>query len=389
MMLKNSLSALAFLPSVVSRTRFDHDVEPIRSPSLRIRVAGRRRRKITQSRFRELPCLYQVKDIDRLTVEPGPRSVAQRANTMAEALFERFFVCAKLSDATGAQECLARADDTPLTDLSRRMAAIVEQFDGRILIKFDDEVAVVFSGLLAAVEATRAIHRDLATDISKHGVALRISLFEPATPAHDGAGTASAIAITQQLARRADAGQTLACVQNLDPIDANLLCAQADADIQEWLGKTYASAAPVQRILWQDEALTRTAIAGASAARITRVGRLVLRWRDRRLVLDKDTRPVTLGRSSSVDVPIDSGFASREHAHLRYINSCFVLTDRSRNGTYVNMDDSEVYIHDDDLILRESGCISMGRRAASSRGQVIYFSTEAAVEASAREDTGA
>lgn len=128
-----------------------------------------------------------------------------------------------------------------------------------------------------------------------------------------------------------------------------------------------------------DESPTRTAIAGANAARITRIGKLVLRWRDHQMVLNMDSKPIVMGRSNHIDISVDSDFASRKHAHLRVANSCFVLADCSRNGTYVNMNDNEVYIHDDELILRGSGCISMGRRAASARGKLVYFSTEAAV----------
>ena len=94
-----------------------------------------------------------------------------------------------------------------------------------------------------------------------------------------------------------------------------------------------------------------------------------------------------MGRSGGVDITVNSDFASREHAHLSYVRACFVLSDRSRNGTYVNMHDNEIYIHDDELILRGSGCISLGRRAASSPGKIIYFSSESSVSPSKPTET--
>nr|WP_280818833.1 FHA domain-containing protein [Thiorhodococcus minor] len=89
-----------------------------------------------------------------------------------------------------------------------------------------------------------------------------------------------------------------------------------------------------------------------------------------------DSAELSLGRGADMDITIDSEFASRDHARIRPHGSTFVLADVSTNGTFVNLDDSVVFIHDDEVILRGQGWISLGKHASESMGKVLYFSSE-------------
>ncbi len=158
-------------------------------------------------------------------------------------------------------------------------------------------------------------------------------------------------------------------------MDEGIRCAECEVDLGDWYDLNCSGRPPARRILWQDETATRMAIAGPDARPVTRAEQLVLRWRDQRLVLDHSAGVVSMGRSDSVDISINSSFASRSHARLSYVHSCFLLSDCSANGTYVDMDNGVLYIHDDDLILRGQGCISLGRRPSASGGKLVYFNS--------------
>ena len=127
---------------------------------------------------------------------------------------------------------------------------------------------------------------------------------------------------------------------------------------------------------WQDQIATRLVKALTPDMQITRVSRLRLRWRNRQLVLSASSGELSIGRGADMDISIDSEFASRDHARIRCQGSSFILADGSTNGTYVNVNDSVVFIHDDEVILRGQGWISLGKHASESLGKCLYFSSE-------------
>jgi hypothetical protein len=101
---------------------------------------------------------------------------------------------------------------------------------------------------------------------------------------------------------------------------------------------------------------------------------LCLRWRDNTMTLQPGNPELTIGRGDDSDIRIDSDLTSRIHAHLSFHETNFVLEDRSTNGTFVRIDqDDEVYLHNEQIVLRGSGVISLGRRIQGGRGKLIYF----------------
>jgi len=101
---------------------------------------------------------------------------------------------------------------------------------------------------------------------------------------------------------------------------------------------------------------------------------LHLRWRENTITLEPDSPSLTLGRGDQSDIQIESQLASRTHARLSFQQTNFILTDQSSNGTFVQIDDDEeVYLHYEQIVLRGSGMISLGRRVRGGRGKLIYF----------------
>lgn len=132
------------------------------------------------------------------------------------------------------------------------------------------------------------------------------------------------------------------------------------------------------RAICHEDATTRIAMPGAVQPAASREHSLNLRWRKHTLTLDAQTPEVTLGRGEQADVRIDSELASRIHARLGFQETNFILADQSTNGTYVQIDNGdEVFLHREQIVLRGSGVISLGRRIVTGRGKLIYFSTGA------------
>jgi FHA domain len=134
-------------------------------------------------------------------------------------------------------------------------------------------------------------------------------------------------------------------------------------------------AAGLYRAVFHEDATTRIAMPNLAVQPVAEKRQLSLRWRKHTVTLRHDSPSLTLGRSEQADVQIESELASRIHASVGFQNTNFILADQSTNGTFVQIEDTaEVCLHHEQIVLRGSGVISLGRQISHGRGKLIYFS---------------
>jgi len=266
--------------------------------------------------------------------------------------------------------------DTPFDEvLSAKIAALVSSCGGSVVAKSENDFICVVDSLENAIEAVGVIGRQCCIkDIGRH-VALRMGIYVNDSLPRSETEWAYCVASARQLGRIASSGQTLVCMYG-KLVPERLERVLTPIDSAEWADGAAFSGARLFSVSWQDGVETSLVQFPARDCPVTRVTTLRLRWRNQQLVLGADSPEVTLGRGADIDIAVDSEFASRRHAYIRYENACFILADTSTNGTFVNLDDSVVFIHDDEIILRGQGWVSLGKRAPKSLGKVVYFSTE-------------
>jgi adenylate cyclase len=78
---------------------------------------------------------------------------------------------------------------------------------------------------------------------------------------------------------------------------------------------------------------------------------------------------IQIGRSGTSDIFIDNDQISRNHATIQLNYNTIYLQDHSSNGTYVYMDDREIYLSHEKIELSNSGHISCGISMYSSSVQ--------------------
>ena len=85
-----------------------------------------------------------------------------------------------------------------------------------------------------------------------------------------------------------------------------------------------------------------------------------------------------LGRGDTCQIVVADDFASRQHARVELRNGKFVVCDQSINGTYIRFSDGQVLhsIHEE-VLLRNSGSISLGRAFTEAAAKIIEFSIPA------------
>lgn len=101
-----------------------------------------------------------------------------------------------------------------------------------------------------------------------------------------------------------------------------------------------------------------TALAPASDS----LGTLVLTHRGTRIVVTPDDTPFVIGRSSSCQLAVEWGTASRSHAEIKVVGDDFVLIDHSKNGTFLaGRDRPELVLANSSEVLTGQGTITIGR----------------------------
>ena len=128
------------------------------------------------------------------------------------------------------------------------------------------------------------------------------------------------------------------------------------------------------RVICDEATITRIALSTLHQENSSAPRCLCLRWRENTMDLQPNKPRLTIGRGDESDIRIDSDLTSRIHAHLGFHETNFVLEDRSTNGTFVKIEqDDEVFLHNEQIVLRGSGVISLGCRIQGGRGKLIYF----------------
>lgn len=92
--------------------------------------------------------------------------------------------------------------------------------------------------------------------------------------------------------------------------------------------------------------------------------------------VNKEKKIVTLGRSESCDIYVHSTYTSREHAYCEWRFGKLVLVDHSINGTFIRFNDGkEITLLREEVILYDSGTISLGRDNFEIDSELIEFHT--------------
>lgn len=101
---------------------------------------------------------------------------------------------------------------------------------------------------------------------------------------------------------------------------------------------------------------------------------LMLRYRDKVMMLNEQTQYAVLGRGENCDLIINNTLASRQHARIEYSFGKNMLTDASKNGTFVQFADGKIVrLKQQQIILHGAGFISLGQPFSKNPTDLIEF----------------
>ncbi|MBI4539135.1 MAG: FHA domain-containing protein [Gemmatimonadetes bacterium] len=128
-------------------------------------------------------------------------------------------------------------------------------------------------------------------------------------------------------------------------------------------------------VIWQTDISRLTVTPGTHLPlERLRFARLTLTFCDREIRVEDDRGSFSLGRGEHNDLVVDEAVVSRNHATIERRTDKFFLIDHSTNGTFLRLDDeSEVFVHREEIHVHGQGVISLGQKVASNRSSLIRY----------------
>jgi class 3 adenylate cyclase len=297
------------------------------------------------------------------------------------------------ADVSGSTRLFEQKGDVE----ARRLIAMVlnaltivcNQHGGKVIKTIGDEIMCTFrnalQGVLAACDMQRKMARDI--DFVRDNLAVRIGLHNGEVLFEDDDVFGDAVNVAARMTSLAKREQIVTTASTMKDLQGPAITVRS-------LGRARVSGKllPIEivDVVWQEDTSGMTTVQRAVRTSEPEIqpGKLTLRYRDVVIELTPESDPFTLGRELSPDVVKDgkglmvvADWVSRTHASIEYKRGHFVLSDRSTNGTWVRLGESdELRLSRDEVHLRKSGTISLGKGMALNADMLVSFDCESHTE---------
>jgi adenylate cyclase len=270
-------------------------------------------------------------------------------------------VFADLVGSTGIFERLG--DETAgrfVTQLTTALAKIFEQHQGRVVKLLGDGLFVVFTEESLAITACIAIQERLLQKPVRPGgigqpVKMQMGIESGEVVEIEGDCYGDAVNSAARLADLAGADQILTTQRVRDAVPPPQQGKLRSLGPMYLRGKNEAT--EVFRVEWQPERDVEATMMGVSGniQQLSPDAQLEVSIAGQVRVLQPRGETITVGRSSTADLPVNDSRVSRVHALFEWRGGHFVLTDASSFGTWVYFGNQP-----DPVVLRRTECYLVG-----------------------------
>ena len=252
------------------------------------------------------------------------------------------------------------------------LTEVTRQHSGTVIKTIGDEVMSTFPSADAAVQAAWAMQESVVADVVPGEIAvdIRVGLHYGSALVESGDVFGDAVNVAARIVALAKAKQILTTRQTVEMLSPGLSANTRHTDRAPVKGKQ--EEIDVFEVIWREEDLTR--MEGYQIPSADSQAHLQLHFREKEFAVSHSRPIVTIGRGQQNDIVVLDALASRMHARIEYRRGKFILLDQSTNGTYVLTDEGEkAYLRREELVLRGSGMISLGRAASAEATEIIHF----------------
>ena len=258
------------------------------------------------------------------------------------------------------------------------MKDATHQFNGKVIKTIGDEVMATFPSADDAMGAATQMQGRLSGEESGEDhipVSIRIGChFGPVVEEQNdifGAAVHTANRMTSQ----AKAGQIVISGGTVDRMSPEWQAQTRQIDVATVRGRLDEVA--LFELLWQPEEATSMLPTIEWESKARNASRLVLTFRDTRVVVNDQKKQINMGRADDNDLVVKGNLISRIHARVEKRRGKFMLVDQSTNGTFLqNAHGEETFVRRDSAELSGEGVIGLGRVAKAGTPLAIHYSCE-------------
>jgi len=282
---------------------------------------------------------------------------------------------ADISGSTHLYETLgdARAFTTinSCLDILRRLTTA---HAGQTVKTIGDEIMAVFPDAVSAVQAACEMQLVIShAKIDGTHVSIRIGFhYGPVIAStSDGDVFGDTVNIAARMTGLAKAQQIITTGTTVARLPPIMRTSTRSFDNLSIKGK--ADDIEVREVIWQ-ESEEMTMMVGNTLTPRNSEPTLQLIYRSNNFLMDAAHPSITIGRGEQADIMIQDRRASRMHARIERRRDKFIFVDLSSNGSYVTFkNETEVQLRREELVLRNSGTISLGHTYKKDPTEIIEF----------------
>lgn len=245
---------------------------------------------------------------------------------------------------------------------------------GVVVKTIGDEIMAVFPDAVAAAQAACEMQMVVSAKppIDEIRVAIRIGFHAGAVLENGGDIFGDTVNIAARMTEIAKAQQIITTGTTIAMLPPIMRSATRSLDSLSVKGKS--DDIEVREVIWQ-ETEEMTMVVGNTYAPVNTTPTLQLNYRGNAFSVDANHPALTIGRDEQANIVIQDRRASRIHARIERRRDKFVFIDMSSNGSYLIInDETEIQLRREELVLRESGTISLGHSYIKDPIEVIRFS---------------
>lgn len=262
-----------------------------------------------------------------------------------------------------------------------KLISVTQERKGILVKTIGDEAMTRFDDPDQAASAAICMQESFSEDarISSIPIQLRIGLHHGPVIIDKKDVYGDAVNIAARMADQAKAGQIITSGETLKALENIYQSSSRLVDQTRVKGKW--KPIDIYELSWgRLEELTMTTTLGgqqASSAHL-RSASMLLAFGESEVSVNQSNPVITLGRDTSNAIVINDPKVSRLHARIELRKDKFILIDQSTNGTYVMRDDGQMAnVRRYEILLPESGLISLGQKASLDSALAIRFRMEA------------
>lgn len=261
------------------------------------------------------------------------------------------------------------------------MSKLIDENHGTVAETIGDEILCIFERAEDAVEAACHIHEQLSKE-EQSSVGVKIGIHSGNTGVQNGHPFGDTVNVAARMVALAKNGQVILSQQVYERLPD--LCQAKIRYFDNVYIKGKQKPYVIYEAVWNTDESTVMIPKGTpiiSKERRKKINVLHIRYQSTDKTIAQGNADFLLGRGKQCSLVVDSKAASRVHAIFGFHGGKLILSDRSTNGTFVEIqsgnrhsDGKNLFIHREEWNVEWNGIISLGEPISVDSSDLIHFS---------------